>query len=74
MSWENDERKHGKTEPLRRGLNGETLLEVIPDLVFRIDRGGRFLDFRANDDGKLFVPREAIVGRTLRDTMPPEVA
>ena len=69
-----NERKHGEAEPFRRGLDGETLLEVIPDLVFRIDREGRFLDFRANDDGKLYVPREAIVGRTLRDTMPPEVA
>ncbi len=74
MDGENNERKHAEEGPRRRGLDGETLLEAIPDLVFRIDRGGEFLDFRANDDDELYVPPEAIVGRTLRDTMPPEVA
>jgi diguanylate cyclase (GGDEF)-like protein/PAS domain S-box-containing protein len=75
MNGENDnERKHGKGEPFRRGLDSEILLEVIPDLVFRIDREGNFLDLRANDDGKLYVPREEIVGGSLRATMPPDVA
>nr|MDP9481097.1 PAS domain S-box protein [Actinomycetota bacterium] len=74
MDGENNERKHAEEGPRRRGIDGETLLEAIPDLVFRIDRGGEFLDFRVNDDDDLYVPREAIVGRTLRDAMPPEVA
>ena len=73
MSGKNDEHKHGKGESFRRGLDGETLLKVIPDLVFRIDRQVRFLDFRANYD-KLYVPRGPLVGWTFQDTMPPEVA
>ena len=70
----NNEPKHAEGELLQRGLDSETLLEVIPDLVFRLDRGGRFLNLRANDDSKLYVSREAIVDGSLIATMPPDVA
>ncbi len=75
MHNENDTgRKHAEEGPRQSGLNSETLLAVIPDLVFRIDRGGSFLDLRANDDSKLYVSRDAIVDGSLHATLPPDVA
>ncbi len=65
---------HVGEEPRRRGLDRETLLEIIPDLVFRVDREGKILDFRADDDSKLYVSREAVVDRGLRTVLPPVVA
>jgi transcriptional regulator with GAF, ATPase, and Fis domain len=42
--------------------------------VFRVDREGKFLELRANDDSKLYVSREAIVDRDVRDMLPPAIA
>ena len=65
---------HAKEEPFRSGLDGETLLETIPDLVFCVDREGKLLDLRARAESELYVSREAIVGQTLHDTLPATVA
>ena len=63
-----------KEEPFRSGLDGDTLLETIPDLVFRVDREGKFLGLRAKAESELYVSREALVGQTLHDTLPSTVA
>src|SRR3712207_4405175 len=49
------------------------MLEAIPDLMFLISRDGEYLDFRARDEGKLYVPPKELIGRNLRDIMPPEL-
>lgn len=46
------------------------ILQAIPDLLFRISRTGEYLDVRANDEHLLYVPREAIVGRTVGELLP----
>jgi PAS domain S-box-containing protein len=51
-----------------------TILNAIPDLIFRISRAGEFLDVRASQENLLFVPREAIIGHTVSELLPPEVA
>lgn len=48
------------------------MLDASPDLMFRIDATGRYLDFKGN--GLIHVPREQIVGKTLPDLLPPDVA
>ena len=65
---------HAEEELHSRGLDSEQLMEVIPDLVFRVDREGKILAFRANDGSKLYAPHEAIVGRSLHATLPSAVA
>jgi two-component system, sensor histidine kinase and response regulator len=50
------------------------ILKAIPDLIFRITRAGEYLDVRANNDDLLFVPRETIIGHTVTELLPPEVA
>src|SRR2546423_5805312 len=50
------------------------ILKAIPDLIFRITRAGEYLDVRANKGDLLYVPREAIIGHTVTELLPPEVA
>jgi PAS domain S-box-containing protein len=67
-------RKLAEEEVLRSESRNKVMLEAIPDLMFLISRDGEYLDFRARDEGRLYVPPEEFVGRNLRDIMPPERA
>lgn len=49
------------------------LLDAFPDLIFRLDRGGRYLDCKAPKD-ELFFQSSSIVGKKNRDITPPEFA
>lgn len=49
-------------------------LDAIPDLIFRIDDSGNFLDFRSGEDGNLYVSPETIIGSRVEDILPPEIA
>jgi len=49
-------------------------LDAIPDLIFRIDDSGTFLDFRAGEDKNLYVPSETIIGSNVGAILPPEIA
>jgi len=49
------------------------MLEASPDLVFRVSRDGEYLDFQASDKSMLYVPGEELIGKNLRDTMPPDL-
>ena len=50
------------------------LLDAMPDLMFRIDREGRYLDFKADSEDHLATPASEVVGRRVFDRLPPEVA
>jgi PAS domain-containing protein len=67
-------RKLTEEKLLGAEAKNRAMLEVVPDLMFRITRDGEYLDFRARDEGKLYVPPERFVGRNLREIMPPELA
>ena len=67
-------RKLAEEELLRSETRNKAMLEAVPDLMFLISRDGEYLDFRARDEDKLYVPPEEFVGRNLREIMPPELA
>jgi PAS domain S-box-containing protein len=48
------------------------LLDTNPDIIFRIDREGRFLDFHAAADTKLAFPPEEFIGRKTDEFFGPE--
>ena len=48
------------------------LLNAIPDLMFRMQKDGTYLDYHAPKDSDLAIPPEAVIGKNLRDTMPPK--
>jgi PAS domain S-box-containing protein len=49
-------------------------LDAIPDLIFRIDDSGIFLDFRAGEYKDLYVSPETIIGSSVDSILPPEIA
>jgi len=49
------------------------IISAIPDLLFRMDREGHFIDC-VGDSGLLFYPKESFLGKTLAQVMSPEVA
>jgi PAS domain S-box-containing protein len=44
------------------------LLEAIPDMIFIISQAGEYLEFRVPDTSDLLIPRDQIIGKTVRDT------
>lgn len=52
----------------------KAILSSLPDLIFRIDREGTFLDFHTPSPGLLAVPPERFLGKRLSDIMPEEIA
>ena len=55
---------------LRDSRLARALLEVIPDLVFRLDRNGTFLDFLPARGFAPVVPAEEFLGRRISDILP----
>ncbi|MFW5738786.1 MAG: PAS domain S-box protein [Myxococcota bacterium] len=50
------------------------LLRLIPDLIFRMDNNGCFLEFYAAQQDMLYAPPDEIVGRSIRELLPEPVA
>jgi signal transduction histidine kinase len=50
------------------------LLDAIPDLMFRMDSDGTYLDIHADDPSGLLRPPDELIGRNVRDFLPPAVA
>jgi PAS domain S-box-containing protein len=49
-------------------------LAALPDLLFEIDRHGRYIDVRAPRPELLYVSPEEILGKTISETLPQEAA
>jgi PAS domain S-box-containing protein len=50
------------------------LLAAMPDMVFRLDRTGTYLDYKADRVTDLVVPPEAFLGRRIAEVLPADVA
>lgn len=51
-----------------------SLVDAIPDMVFRLRRDGTYLDFHALSTDDLIAPPDQMLGRTITDVLPPEPA
>lgn len=51
----------------------QATLDAIPDLMFEVDATGRYLSVHAPRADLLAAPKEAIIGRSLADFLPPDV-
>ncbi|MHB8991513.1 MAG: PAS domain-containing sensor histidine kinase [Chloroflexota bacterium] len=52
----------------------EAVFQALPDLYFRLDSQGTYLDVKAGRTADLYAPREELLGRRVRDVLPPEAA
>lgn len=50
------------------------LLRAIPDMIFRQDGEGRYIDYRGGSKDQLVVPPEDFIGKTMEAVLPPEIA
>jgi diguanylate cyclase (GGDEF)-like protein/PAS domain S-box-containing protein len=69
-----DDRKR-LAEALRESherLNG--IIRALPDVAFIIDAQGRYLDVFGGRDSRFHHPGQALIGRTLQEVLPPEMA
>ncbi len=48
------------------------ILRALPDLLFLFNQDGDYLEVFSEDDSKLIVPREELVGKNIRDILPDE--
>jgi diguanylate cyclase (GGDEF)-like protein/PAS domain S-box-containing protein len=50
------------------------ILQAIPDFLFEVDSDGRFLSAHSPRSELLAVPTESVLGKTLNEVLPPDVA
>jgi PAS domain S-box-containing protein len=68
------ERKEAEEALHRSEARNRALLNAMPDLMFQLSGDGVYLDFRAERESDLAVRAEGLVGKTLFDTLPTDVA
>lgn len=51
-----------------------SLLDAIPDLIFRVTRSGLIVDYKAKAGDSLYAPPEFFLGKQISEVLPPEVA
>ncbi len=68
------ENKKAEQALLKSEYQNKAILEAIPDLMFRLDRDGVFLDYRAPNPEKLYVPPDRFVGKNIADVLPKTLA
>ncbi len=61
-----------KEELARKTREFDRIFQAIPDLYFRMDKDGVFLDYRASNESLLFRPPGEFIGKKLLDVLPLE--
>ncbi|HEY9599220.1 MAG TPA: PAS domain S-box protein, partial [Cyanophyceae cyanobacterium] len=57
---------------LRSAATNRALLNAIPDLMFRINRDGTFVNYKAPKESDLFIPPSEFLGKKINEVMPKE--
>jgi rsbT co-antagonist protein RsbR len=50
-----------------------SLLDAIPDMLFRVTREGLIIDYKARSGEKLFMPPELFLGKYVSEVLPLDV-
>jgi len=65
--------KHAKSALVSSVATNRALLNAIPDSIFRLNRDGTFVNYKAPKEGNLFQQTE-FIGKKVDEVMPEEVA
>ncbi len=68
------ERKIQEQAAIKARNRLQATLSALPDLVLEVDSSGRFTAVHAHSPGLLLAPAANIVGNTLEDVLPPDIA
>ncbi|MCM2304207.1 MAG: ATP-binding protein, partial [Elusimicrobia bacterium] len=66
--------RDSREELVRSEARYRALVRGIPDVLFRFDPAGKYLDYQVSDPKLLPFPPEAFLGKNVRDVVPPEFA
>lgn len=58
----------------RSEAENRAIIQAMPDLLFRIDRDGKYLDSHSINEASLLVPKEVFIGKKLDQILPPDLA
>ncbi len=50
------------------------IIQAVPDLMFRINREGTYLDSHSHNESSFYVPKEHFAGRKVNEVLPPDLA
>lgn len=53
---------------------GSPVLDAMPDLIFRMNKEGRYLNFKPSKELEPYVPPSEFLGRKMSDVLPSDVA
>ncbi len=67
-------RKRAEEELAKAHEHLAATLNALPDLLFEVDADGRIYDFRAPAPELLYLPPRELLGKTMREVLPPEVS
>ena len=68
------ERKQAE-DALRASMaTNKAILDAIPDLIFRIDRNGIFVNFKAATKENLLTPEAKFLGKHIYEVFPKEIS
>ncbi|NJL35756.1 MAG: PAS domain S-box protein [Leptolyngbyaceae cyanobacterium SM1_4_3] len=68
------ERKRTEAAIRQSEARNRALVNAIPDLMFRIGRDGTYLDCKAERDGDVLLPPSQLIGKTVYEVLPPDLA
>ena len=67
-------RKQGQEALRENEARAKAMLQAIPDLMFRMDKQGVFLDYKAETEDLYIQSEPNLIGKRNRDVTPPEFA
>ena len=68
-------RRHKVEQALRESeAQNRAILDALPDLMFRLSRDGRYLDYKCPKDSPLAIAASDVIGKTFWELLPRELA
>lgn len=74
MATSAGQKPNARNSKLERRRSIEAILAAVPDMMFRMDRQGRYLYFKPAKGLEPYVPADDLLGRSITDVLPKEVA
>ncbi len=68
------ERRSAEDSLRKREADLRDVLNAVPDLMFRVDRDGRYLDYHAPNLSDLYAPPDKFLGHTMEEVLPRDLS